>query len=244
MSDDKSVRSHDESVQGDLVHDEIDEVAVAEPDETPRFARLAGWFGFLLPPVGAIMGHLWLAWEGKDKDAPGRRHAVTGIIIGWALTLVLGIAALIGFTLWFESAEQDRVQESREEILQDELDAVLEASEQSPSTGEVDAATCDAVFAVVNPAAAPQEVSDLVASYEVIADGETPNVEAYTSYAEYLDGFESVEDYADITEAEQAERDDRNAEILDALDEDSLGCVALDESYFLDNVADRNTTEF
>lgn len=233
------------AVESDEHEDEPDsESADDSAEEIPRFARLAGWFGFLLPPVGAVMGHLFLAWEGKDKDVPGRRHAVTGVIIGWTLTFVLGVTALIGGTLWYESGEEARIQEAREQIAQEELARVLEEAVDSPSAGAVDAQSCDAVFGVLNPETQPEEVSDLVERYEAITDGETPNTEIYTDYAGYLSGFDSPEDFADIDESEAQEREAQTESVMGALNEDSLACVALDEGYFMDNIADRNTTEF
>lgn len=270
MSDQKHDETHDENVhQGDVKVDpeqsdsattptSTDSAASEDSDglheddaaqsldaaEIPRFARLSGWFGFLLPPVGAIMGHIWLAWEGKDKDVPGRRHAVVGIIVGWFLTFVLGVAALVGATLWFEASEEARIQESREQITQEELATVLSAAEDSPATGVIDAATCDGIFSVVNPETPPEDLAQLVGSYEGLAAGETPNADAYADYADYLREFDSAEDFEDLDEAGVAERTENAEMVLEALDEDSLGCVALDENYFLDNVADRNTREF
>lgn len=228
-------------IQTDQDDEEIDS---EETDDVPRFARLAGWFGFLLPPVGAIMGHLWLAWEGKERDAPGRRHAVTGIIVGWFMTFVLIVGALIGFTLWFEAAEDARIQEARDEIMQQELAVILEAAVDSPSAGAVDAEACDAIFAVVNPETPPEELSELIEGYESLAASDTPNSDEYASYAAYLSEFDSTEAFQNLSEDQEQERTENATEVLGALDEDSLACVAFDDAYFLDNIADRNTTEF
>lgn len=242
-----------------------DEGAGSAP--VPLFPKLAGWFAFLLPPVGAIMGHLWLAWEGKEKDVVGRRHAMTGIIVGWFMTFVVTVVGLIGYATWEQSREADRVQESQEQIAEEELAQILALAESSDSLGEVDAVVCDALFTEVIPAPSPSgfvvteydHISDeLISGYRSMAEGESPYAELYGDYADRLAGFESEEEFNEHLDAnrlsdaedlgietdEELPITEEGFEVISALDADSLSCVDYDEDYFFDHIADRNTYEF
>ena len=67
------------------------------PGERPHntLAVLSPVFAVVLPPVGAILGHLALA-QIRRTDESGRTAAIWGLILGYALT----VALVAGLILW------------------------------------------------------------------------------------------------------------------------------------------------
>lgn len=237
------------------VDDDPITVDSAETDSTPTVRpaqqkaplppRLAALLSFLLPPVGVVLGHLWLFWTkdelriDQDADAAereyimrSRRPAWLALVVGYPLTLLVSLAVVVGVTYYQQSAQQDEIAaieaEQREEL--------LEAAADSESAGEVSTGFCDQLIGETLAQSPPSgfvvsyaEIDDeLIAGYEALSDEQSPNSAVYGDYAAHLSSFDDEQSWDDYDPEDHAEA---AQPVGAALDADSLGCADLDEQY-------------
>ena len=66
--------------------------------QSNTLATLSLIFAFVLPPAGAVLGHLALS-QIKKHPQPGRRQAVIGTILSYAMTVILAVALVVWLVL-------------------------------------------------------------------------------------------------------------------------------------------------
>lgn len=220
--------------------------AAIRQQEVTLMPKLAAVLGFVVGPVGALLGHIWLAWT-KDEltfDDNGtvlksRRYAWVGVFVGWFMTAVL---AVVGFS-WYAAGEEAREQAELESQIAEQQDQlrgeILAASSESASVGAVDDALCTVL--VEDVYAASPATFGIINHYELITDEaiaayaaaasdevETPHAELYGEYGQHLAQFESMDEFMSFGAQEHS---DVAQPVANALNEDILACVDLDEGY-------------
>lgn len=192
-------------------------VPVEPSDEfSPRQPVLALVLAFVLPPVGAILGHLSLR-----QYLNRRKFSRAAVIIGWVLTV---IAVMLSLTFFAWRGEQSSVQAYQAQVAksQQELEKAVAAS---PSRGKVDREFCQTFTSVANMTPSDGFVRDkvqitpsLVNGFAVMGGMKTPNKAFYADYAEHLKTFD---DHDSQTHTDQA------LGLRKVMNEDALGCIGL-----------------
>lgn len=194
---------------------------IEAPSRSAKHARLpiiAAVLTPLLPPIGALLGHLAL------RLTRARQVLSWGaIIIGWMMTAVM----VVGAVLYFEARGE---QEAFAEAQQQRQEQMHQAIEDSPSTGRVSEEFCTAFVTAMQASPPsgyithPEQLNDeLLAAYEELAQIESPHSQTYTAYHQYLVQIDTAEELDELpTEQEHQE----SAEQLDAaLMDDVPACV-------------------
>lgn len=211
--------------------------------------KVAVIFAMVIGPIGALLGHLGLAWS-KDElrynenmsVLKSRRWSWVAVFVGWFMTAV----TLGGIGLWYSAEAESRAQsEAEDELMANQEQVrqeVIAAAPDSPSAGEVDAAFCEVVvddlyhtgsnFGVVLDYRMIPE--DSVAAFEHAGSDAvtTPNGAVYSDYADHLAAVSDGGAAAELSEVDMLTDAAEHAEpVLVGLNDDILGCVDLDESY-------------
>lgn len=212
-----------------------------QPAQLPLMPRLALWLAVLVPPVGTVMGHLWLVWtkdemtwSQTDEVLHTRRPAWAAVFIGWPMTLLVVAAAVTGVSWWQQESAQEAEQRVAQEAEEQTREEITQAASDSPSAGEVDQVFCTALLDGV-VAEVPvtgfvyeyQQISDeLLTGLEQAGEGVSPNEDVYADYREHLLSFNSAEEFDELDEGSHTGPAE---DLVTALDADQLGCVDLDE---------------
>ena len=72
--------------------------------QSNTLATLSLIFAFVLPPAGAVLGHLALS-QIKKHPQPGRRQAVIGTILSYAMTVILVVVLVVWLVLGRDDTE-------------------------------------------------------------------------------------------------------------------------------------------
>jgi uncharacterized membrane protein len=170
----------------------------------------------VLPPVGALLGHLYL--DQLDDDD---WRALVAVIVGWIMAVVM-VIALVLFLGYDEQQSALREQQAKRDRAAQELDRAVEAS---PSYGKVDAAFCRSLVSTMDEMPPPgwvqssdQVTPGLLSSLDEVAAIESPNQAQYSVYRDYLVSFD------DHTAVEHVEM---YTAAKTAFEEDSLACIPL-----------------
>lgn len=226
--------------------------AAIRQQEVTLMPKLSVLFGFLLGPVGALLGHIWLAWT-KDEltyDDNGtvlrsRRYAWVAVFVGWFMTAILVVVGTGWYTTHTDRQAQAALASQIEQEQAQLREHIVSQAETSTSVGAVDAGLCEVLVEDVY-AASPTTfgilndygliTDEALAAYGAAASDtvETPHSELYAGYREYLEQFDSLEDFAAFGAEAHVEQADP---VANALNEDILACVDLDEQY-LDTLLD------
>lgn len=204
-----------------------DEQSDAQSDEqserrlsTPLLIALV----LLLPPVGAVLGHLE---SGRARRAvpprPVPARAKHAIWIGWLLTVVLVFAGALALG-YAQHLDEEAAQQREAALLDEQLAAEDERiAADSPSAGLVSAELCTGLAGVLALSPATGIVVDpadataaLVAEYSAYAELAGPNQALAAEYAAHLAAFDS------FSEEEKIDMGERQ---LAALEADSAACL-------------------
>lgn len=189
-----------------------------EPSDEPSPGRpvLTLVLAFVLPPVGAVLGHLSLR-----RYLNRRKLSRAAIIVGWVLTVV---AVMLSLTFFAWRGEQSQVQAYQTQVSKDQQE-LEKAVEASPSRGKVDRAFCQALTTVADMTPSDGFVRDksqispsLVNGFAVMGGMTTPNKDFYAGYAEHLKVFD---------EHTAQEHTDQALGLRTAMNDDALGCIGL-----------------
>lgn len=264
--DEKSTEyDHEELLDVDAGEDENPAGEDIEADEVPSFLRRARILSIVLAPIGALMAHLWLAWEGKEADRDHRKHALSSIFIGWPITLVVGLGLIFYFAETSEQRALDNQREEAVEEVEDQREQIIAQAAESDSVGEVDAAFCDAMrddlrdqmpatgMLIVDIDEVDEDFVDGLRS--VSETGQSPNAELYEEYADLLEGFEDQQAFEDHLDALTQQYDDEQefmessieAQVATQYEHDFFACIDLDTEAYLDfepeEIVDRQLEE-
>lgn len=187
-----------------------------------RLPVIAAVLAFVLPPVGAVLGHI-----GMRRTYWRRRLLWLSIIIGWLLTLVLAS----GYLVWDLDRSHEAAQQSRHE----QADAQMrEMIKQSDSYGKVDEDFCADLKTAVQTEV-PQGMTssdevpdDSIAAYQKLADSTTPHAKTYANFVDYL---QDVADDEDVSAKDQAAVEQH---FTTATESDIIACLPLVDDRFSD----------
>ncbi|GAB2481158.1 hypothetical protein GCM10026982_01260 [Nocardiopsis aegyptia] len=195
--------------------DDTGEAAESAKDLAPtRLPALAVLLAFLVPPAGAVLGHVTVRrtyWR--------RSLSRLAIAAGWTMTALSASGLLLYLNY------QDRVARA-EAVAAAEAQAeeqMRRAIADSPSYGLVDEEFCQALTEVaeISPrtefVTSQEQISGaMLEGYETLAGTDTPNAQVYGDYAEYLTSFADHDVDGHVAQAEALQQ---------AVNEDVLACL-------------------
>ena len=203
--------------EGCAPEDDTGEAAELAEDLAPtRLPALAVVLAFLVPPVGAVLGH-----AAMRRTYWRRGLSRLAIVAGWTMT-ALSASGLLLYLHYLDDVARIEALEAVEEQAQEEM---RQAIAESPSYGLVDEEFCQTLAEVgeISPptdfVTGPEQISGtMVEGYEALAGTDTPNAQVYDDYARYLVSF---------TDHEVDEHVARAEELQQAVNEDVLACLPL-----------------
>lgn len=193
---------------------------------TKRLATTSLIGAFVLPPAGAVLGHLTLHRRRIERDSQPKttwRKARWAVLVGWVMT---GVLIVLG-GLWLGYSEQKSAQEQTAAAQELAAKQLQEAADTSPSLGKVDAAFCKDLSALesVSPETmiirdGSQITVEILNGYRAISAGKTPNAGLYVGYISHLRDFDALSD--DVKSAEALK-------VRTALRDDALACTRVEQ---------------
>ncbi|WP_156365883.1 hypothetical protein [Nocardiopsis sp. NRRL B-16309] len=203
--------------EGCAPEDDTGEAAEPAEDLAPtRLPALAVVLAFLVPPVGAVLGH-----TAVRRTYWRRGLSRLAIAAGWTMT-ALSASGLLLYLHYRDEVARVEALEAAEEQAQEEM---RQAIAESPSYGLVDEDFCQALTEVaeISPptefVTSQEQISGtMIEGYETLAGTDTPNAQVYGDYAHYLVSF---------TDHEVNEHVARAEELQQAVNDDVLACLPL-----------------
>lgn len=196
---------------------EVPQRSKTDPTSWPAISLI---LAMLLPPVGAISGHIAL------RRTFWRRGLSWGaVVMGWTLTLVL----TGGFLAWDGDRRAQEATDARVAAADAQTREIIESTE---SFGKLDIAFCNQLK--VAAGLTPQEgfvldgadiTPELIAAYDALGATETPHAQVYADYAEHLDNFDA---------ASSEKKADMAQDLVAASTDDVYACLPLVEERFSD----------
>ncbi|MBB6121595.1 hypothetical protein [Nocardiopsis algeriensis] len=183
-----------------------------------RLPALAAILAFLVPPAGAVLGHIAVRrtyWRlGLSRLA---------IRAGWTMTVLSSCGVLIYLGYQDEVARIEALAAAEEQAREQLREAIAE----SPSTGLLDEEFCRVLSEVAETAPAtgfvtnPEQISSaMVEGYGELGQTDTPNAQVYGDYAQYLVSFTDHDADEHAAHAEGLQQ---------AVNDDVPACLALED---------------
>ncbi|OKI23679.1 hypothetical protein A6A08_02615 [Nocardiopsis sp. TSRI0078] len=218
-------RGTDQGSQGKDVADPGDrapedgtgDAAESAEDLAPtRLPALAVVLAFLVPPVGAVLGHVAVRrtyWR--------RGLSRLAVAAGWTMTALSASGVLLYLGYQNEVARAEALAAAEEQAQEQMRQAIAD----SPSYGLVDEEFCQTLTEVaeISPrtefVTSQEQISGaMVEGYETLAGTDTPNAQVYGDYARYLVSFSDHDVDEHVARAEALQQ---------AVNEDVLACLPL-----------------
>lgn len=181
-----------------------------------RLPALAAVLAFLVPPAGAVLGHVAVRRTYWRRGLS--RLAITA---GWTMTALSACGVLLYLGYREEEARIEALA-AAEERAQEQM---RQAIAGSPSTGLLDEEFCRVLGEVAETAPAtgfvtsPEQInSAMVEGYGTLGRTDTPNAQVYDDYAEYLVSFDDHDVDEHVAHAEDLQQ---------AVNDDVLACLPL-----------------